>query len=183
VEDIQNYREAEWLGKMLAALERGRSQNERQIINKMVELGHDPLDLAAIALKLARSEETQRPIAPISEVRETRPRHMAAPDGRRSERPGERRGGNQSSWGAPAAPREKGMVRLTFSKGKAHGMRPNDMVNAIAFHADIPGNIIGKIQIDTQHTLVDVPEKFVSKVLAKTGSYRIRKHLITVERA
>ncbi len=190
VEDIQNYREAEWMSKMLAALERGRSQNERQIVTKMVELGHDPLELAAVALKLARSEEIQRPIAPISEVREMSQRRTSAPDGRRgerggersSERPGERRGGSQPAWGASSA-REKGMVRLTFSKGKAHGVRPNDMVNAIAFHADIPGNIIGKIQIDTQHTLVDVPEKFVSKVLAKTGSYRIRKHLITVERA
>jgi hypothetical protein len=30
--------------------------------------------------------------------------------------------------------------------------------------------------------LVDVPEEFVGRVLAKTGSYRIGKQAITVER-
>ena len=75
------------------------------------------------------------------------------------------------------------MVRLSMSMGRSHGVRPADVVGAIAFHADIPGSTIGKIFIEDQHTLVDVPETLVSQVLAKTGKYVIRKQAFTVERA
>ena len=75
------------------------------------------------------------------------------------------------------------MVRLTFSRGRAHGIRPNDVVGTIAFHADIPGHVIGKIHIEDKRTLVDVPEKFLAQVLAKTGDYRIRQYPVNVELA
>jgi ATP-dependent RNA helicase DeaD len=78
---------------------------------------------------------------------------------------------------------EEGMVRLLLSAGKAQGTRPNDVVGTIAFHADIPGRTIGAIRIQEQHTLVDVPEKFVTKVLDKSGSYQIHRQPVTIERA
>jgi hypothetical protein len=56
------------------------------------------------------------------------------------------------------------------------------VVGTIAFHADIPGRAIGAIQIQDQHTLVDVPEQFVAQVLAKNGKYQVRKRPLTVER-
>ncbi len=66
------------------------------------------------------------------------------------------------------------MVRLSMTRGRMHGIRPNDVVGTISAHAKIPGYTIGKIVIRDQHTLVDIPEKFVEKVLAKTGNYRYR---------
>ena len=53
-------------------LRRGRYQKELQMVNQLVEIGHDPLQIAAIAVKMARREEKQRPIAQISEVQEGR---------------------------------------------------------------------------------------------------------------
>ena len=53
-------------------LRRGRCQKELQMVNRLVEIGHEPLQIAAIALKMARREEKQRPIAHISEVQEGR---------------------------------------------------------------------------------------------------------------
>ena len=42
----------------------------------------------------------------------------------------------------------------------------------------------GKITIRDQHTLVDVPEDYVSRVLGQTGSYNFREHQnVTIERA
>ena len=72
------------------------------------------------------------------------------------------------------------MVRLTLSAGKVHGARPNDVVATIAYHADIPGHAIGAIRIQERHTLVDVPEQFVTQVLAKAGLYQIRRRAVTV---
>jgi len=75
------------------------------------------------------------------------------------------------------------MVRLSLSAGKTDGLRVNDVVGTIAFHANIPGSTIGAIHIQDERTLVDVPEQFAQKVLAKTGSYRVRKKKLSVEKA
>ena len=50
---------------------------------------------------------------------------------------------------------ETGMVRLTLDVGKTHGIGPSDLVGTIAYHADIPGNAIGKIRIENQKSFVD----------------------------
>lgn len=67
-EDIQNRRESELMEKMAVWLKRGRCARERQLMTELVEQGHDLLEIAAVALKLARAKEKQRPIARISEV-------------------------------------------------------------------------------------------------------------------
>ena len=68
-----------------------------------------------------------------------------------------------------ASSHEAGMVRLTLSAGKVHGVRPNDVVGTIAHHANIPGHTIGAIRIQEHHTLVDVPADLVAQVLAAHG--------------
>jgi ATP-dependent RNA helicase DeaD len=74
-------------------------------------------------------------------------------------------------------------VRLTIRKGRIHGVRANDVVGTIAFHADIPGSTIGKIRIEDQRTFVDVPEQFLETVLTHNGNYRIGKHKVALEKA
>ena len=78
---------------------------------------------------------------------------------------------------------EEGMVRLRLNVGKEHGIRPNDIVGSIAYHADIPGRTIGAIRIEQSQTMVDVPEKFVSQVLGKSDSYQIHKQPVNIQRA
>ena len=165
-EDILNHREKELLDQLEVWLGRARYRRERELVQKLADEGHDPYEIAAAALKIARADEKQRPIASVSEVQETR---------RREPRAQKRTRGKNSH--------EAGMVRLSISKGKAHGVRPNDVVSSIAYYADIPGNAIGKIYIQDRTTLVDVPEQYAGRVLSKTGSYRIRKQTVAVELA
>ena len=76
------------------------------------------------------------------------------------------------------------MVRLSLDKGRADGIRPGEVVGTLAYHANIPGKVIGAISIQDSQTFVDVPEQFVDKVLAKEGNYRLRNNTqISVERA
>ncbi|HRQ36339.1 MAG TPA: DEAD/DEAH box helicase [Chloroflexota bacterium] len=178
IAEIQAIREAQLVEGMLVWLRRGRCRQEREMVEKLVAEGYDAVEIAAAAMKLARAEEKQRPIAPVSEVvteplRERNgrtPHHSAA----------KREFGHGRAHSTRS--HEKGMVRLSLSAGKQHGIRPNDVVGTIAFHADIPGRAIGAIQIQEQHTLVDVPEQFVAQVLAKNGKYQVRKRPLTVER-
>ncbi|MBK8899584.1 MAG: DEAD/DEAH box helicase [Anaerolineaceae bacterium] len=178
IEDIQNRREAELMEKMDVWLKRGRCARERELVTQLAAEGHDLLEIAAVALKLARAEEKQRPIARISEV-------VAEPERRnKREKFGNGRTRSKGNGRKPNSnSHEKGMVRLSLNAGKMDGLRVNDVVGTIAFHADIPGSTIGAIHIQEERTLVDVPQQFAGKVLAKTGSYRVRQKRLNVELA
>lgn len=176
VEAIQANREAQLKEKMLVWLRRGRCTQEKALVQQWVAEGYDVLDIAAAALKLARAEEKQRPIPAISEVVEEQPRQRQRPVMNGKPQPRQGKSINSRSH-------EKGMVRLSLNAGKVHGLRPNDVVGAIASHANIPGSIIGAIHIQQEHTLLDIPEQFVTQVLHKSGQYRIRRQFVTVEPA
>jgi ATP-dependent RNA helicase DeaD len=173
-EDIRNHRENELLENVKVWLARARYHREREMVARLVEEGHDPLEIAAAALKLARSDEKQRPVAAVSEVQDASPRRYEQ-GGKHLPRRGYADRETMSH--------EPGMVRLNLSLGRIHGIRPNDVVGTIAFHADIPGHTIGKIHIQDKFTLVDVPEKFAAQVLAKNGNYRIRQQLVNIKPA
>jgi ATP-dependent RNA helicase DeaD len=205
-EDILNSREARLLGQMETWLKRGRCRKEHEMAAKLLEAGYDPMDVAAAAIKLARAEDKQRPIDPVTPIGEYSGSSAGrSPSYERSSRSVETGGARpergvrdtrdardardtrdaRDSRGSrfSRVSGEPGMVRLWVSLGRQHGVRPNDLVGAIAFHADIPGNVIGKITIQDEHSLVDVPEELAARVLAKTGVVRIRKLAMQVQPA
>lgn len=173
-EDIHAHRDALLHTKLETWLRRGRARKERELAEALVAAGFDPMEVAAAALKLARAEEKQRPIAPISTVEA-----LPAREPRRSKRQNRPETGGSQAGGRASGRRshEKGMVRMMLNAGRAHGVRPNDVVGTIAYHANIPGKTIGAIRIEDGHTLVDVPEQFSEQVLA--GSYQIHRQTIT----
>jgi ATP-dependent RNA helicase DeaD len=171
VAEIQAYREAALLQRLDVWLKRGRYSREREMVSDLVEAGHDATEIAAAALKLARAEDNQRSIAPVSEVQARPPQTTSYSSRQHLQRAGR---------GQRATSHEKGMVRLSLSAGKAQGIRPNDVVGVIAAHANIPGYTIGAIRIQEHHTWFDVPEQFVAQVLAQAGHYQIRKRPVTV---
>jgi len=173
-DDIQLHRESQLLAKVMVWLRRGRCSREREIIARLLEEGHDLAEIAAVALKLARAEEQQRPIAPLEAVA-----NFSAPISAQALKRPERRKSN----GRENASHEKGMVRLLLSTGRADGLRVNHIVGSLSNHADIPGRSLGKISIQQQYTLVDVPEKLAGRVLGKGAGYRIGNKTVTVQRA
>jgi ATP-dependent RNA helicase DeaD len=192
--EIVRHRENQVIETMKIWLGRGRYKRELEMVNELIAAGHDPLNVAAAALKIARADEKQRPIAEITEVKEER--HLHRPQGqvqvRKTER-GYERGGKKESFGRRDGSgresqrrsrgdtsHEAGMVRLELNKGKIHGVRPNDIVGTIAFHANIPGYTIGKIRIEDKVTFVDIPEEVVEQVLKQNGNYRIGKEKFTL---
>jgi len=75
------------------------------------------------------------------------------------------------------------MVRMKLNKGKTHGVRPSDIVGTIAYNANIPGYVIGKIRIEDKYTLVDIPEDVMDQVLNQNGNYRIGKEKFSLTKA
>jgi len=173
-EEIAAYRETKLMEQVAIWIRRGRCTQEQQLVAQLVEEGHDPNMIAAIALKMARAEEKQRPIAPVSEVRESQRGKSRRPQ-RGANKDGDRGKGNVSH--------EDGMIRLRLNRGRSHGVRPNDVVATIARYSKVPGSSLGKIRIQDKNTLVDVPENYVKQVLAKSGMYEYKKEPVLISLA
>jgi ATP-dependent RNA helicase DeaD len=85
---------------------------------------------------------------------------------------------------APAEPVASGrMVRLFVDAGREAGVRPGDIVGAIAGESDIPGRVIGAIDVHARFTFVDIPAEYVDRVLERMRNVQIRGVPIVVKQA
>ena len=131
------------------------------------ELSAEPgADLRLIAAALSRLASRERPL----EIKEPEPRAPFERD----------RGAvrNPSSQRQPSAPRRgpprENTVRIFVSLGRSAGLRPGDLVGAIANEAGVPGRVIGAIDIRDKVSFVDVASEFAGKILSRMGRVTIR---------
>lgn len=192
-------RDARFLARLTEQLGKGTISHERALIAQLVDTSFDLVDIAAAAIKLARvgEAEFQREeiVEPAAEPKAAHAsaRKPSAWESARLERAGK---GGQKNPGKPNRQRredaavqtyfkehqaEEGMVRLRMNLGDAHGLRPGDVVGAIASEVGIPGRAIGVIDIRKDFTFVDVSEQHVRKVLIESsGQYSLRGQLVTL---
>jgi ATP-dependent RNA helicase DeaD len=74
------------------------------------------------------------------------------------------------------------MARLYISAGRQAGVRPQDLVGAIANEAGVAGGLIGAIQITDRFSLVEVPDEVADQVIKKLGRATIRGKKVQVKR-
>jgi ATP-dependent RNA helicase DeaD len=185
---VQQRRNERFLERLEVVLNQDDLSRERTMVAEMVEAGVDLQEFAAGAIRLARANEAQRPIEDVREYqeRDEYPRKSREWDkNRRSSGPETRRpqGAAQGRSRSAGDEREPGMVRLLLDVGKAQGVRPGDVVGAIAGEAGIPGRSIGAIDIRTNQTFVDVKEDHAEKVLNKVKHWTLRGQKVKLERA
>jgi len=181
VGDIHRHRENKVVETMKVWLGRGRYKRELEMVQELIDSGFDVTQIAAAALKIARADEKQRPIAEIGVVKDFYREKGVSRSGKRmvlkhSDTP---KNGNSKQYRGNSS-HEEGMVRLKINKGKIHNIRPNDVVGQIAFHANIPGYTIGKIRIEDKFSFVDIPENVVDQVVKQSGNYKIGKENFSV---
>jgi ATP-dependent RNA helicase DeaD len=75
---------------------------------------------------------------------------------------------------AAMAGAEDGMVRLFLGAGSRAGVRPGDIVGAIANEAGVPGKAIGSIDIYDGFTFVEIPTQYRDQVLTRMARATIR---------
>ena len=182
-DSIQVIREERLVEKLRIWLGRDRGRREEEIAEQLIAEGHDPIKIAAAALKMARAEEKQRPIEKLSALRSSSPSKKTS---YRKGSPRRARAGSapRRKNGKSSASTEKGMVRLSLRHGRKQGAAPGELVGEIASRANIPGSVIGRILIEDQHSLIDIPEEYASRVLGQTGAYNFRRYKnVLIEKA
>jgi ATP-dependent RNA helicase DeaD len=137
---------------------------------------YDMIDIAAAAVKLAHEAkapelsevEIAAPI--IREERPRRPRDRGAAE----KRP--KRGARVQQDGAGD------FVRIYVPLGRRSGIRPADLVGAIANEASIDSRQIGAIDIADSFSLVEVPERDADAIVAALRKTTIRGKTVKVRR-
>ncbi len=78
-------------------------------------------------------------------------------------------------------PDANGMIRLSFSIGREHGVTPRDLVGAIAGESGISGRAIGAIDIFGTNSCVEVPAEKAREIISIMRTAAIRGQNVTVE--
>lgn len=127
----------------------------------------DVMDVALAAVKLAHeSSGVTADDEDIPEVAETttRAKQQRKTDGRRGRGP------------------DGELARLYIGLGRSTGIRPQDLVGAIAGESSLRGRDIGGIEIADRFSLVEVPESSVDEVIAALKRSTIKGRKATVRR-
>jgi ATP-dependent RNA helicase DeaD len=141
----------------------------RNVVNTLTEK-FDPADVAAAAIQLAYgSKAGERLEEEIPAIRDRAPRG-AKPGGGAGRPVGKRDRGGRST----------NMACLHFGAGRTAGIRPGDLVGAIANEAGLNSNVIGPIKIADQFSLVQVPEELANGIIKVLGRTRIKGKKVTV---
>jgi len=95
---------------------------------------------------------------------------------------GSRDGGSRSDSSRPGRPQSAGMTRLYVGVGRDAGIRPQDLVGAIAGETALSGRQIGAIEIAPRFSLVEVPDASVDEVIAALRATTVKGRRATVRR-
>jgi ATP-dependent RNA helicase DeaD len=158
------------------AIESGKLDSYRAVVDSLGE-EFDLLDVAAAAVRLAHEASGNR------EGDETEIAVVASPrdDNRRDKvkKPASRLDGQRPF--ARKAKNER-MVRIRIALGRKTGVRPADLVGAIANEAGISGKDIGSIEMGNGFSLVEIPEGAVDAVVEAMSGAKIRGQRVSVSR-
>ncbi len=164
----------------------GDFDDVRVVVQSLAE-EFDLVDVAAAAVKAAH-------LATAGDGDET---EISAPSSHDADRKGPRRmGGDPRGMDGDRSPRrseggrgsrdrrdpDANIVRLWIGAGRQAGIRPADLVGAIAGEAGVPSKAIGAIEIAERFSLVEVPEDLADDIVAALKKATLRGQKVTVRR-
>ncbi|MBI9045553.1 MAG: DEAD/DEAH box helicase [Anaerolineaceae bacterium] len=165
IKAIKARRDEKFTQNIIEKLMADNPVEELNVAQQLVQWGYDPLDIAAAAIKLARSAE---PPIDTREIKGVKPKED------RSTKPRFSDNGNKPHKKRRSRKQEAGMVKFSMNLGHLHKISPGQIVGAIASGAGIPGGAIGSIDIHEKNTYLDISEKYVSSVSKKMGNWKIK---------
>ncbi|MEA2268038.1 MAG: ATP-dependent helicase DeaD [Solirubrobacteraceae bacterium] len=142
----------------------------------------DVLDVAAAAVKLAH--ESSGAGADGEEIPEEDASRAERDSGGRRERAPARegRGGREGRGARESRASGAAVTRLFVGAGRKAGIRPQDIVGAIANESYLSGDEIGAIEITDRFSLVEVPASAADEVVEALRGSTIKGKRVTVRR-
>jgi ATP-dependent RNA helicase DeaD len=175
VADLRTQRVGRTMDAVTEALGRDDLDELADVVDTLVA-EHDLREIALAALRLAHDA------AGTDEADE-----LEIPDARRYDRNQDRskgrdRGRQAGSLDDRGRDNEEPTGYLYIALGRRAGLRPGDLVGAIANEVDLPGRQIGPIRIADQYSVVGVPERVVERAIQVLNGSTIRGKATKVRR-
>jgi ATP-dependent RNA helicase DeaD len=161
------------------------------MVDRLLEQGHASTDIIAALIHLTQPEAgPERPKA-------TKPSAPAAPAARSAAPARDAADASEPRYSQskpkferervpanePRTGREPGMTPIFLNVGRKNLVTPADVVGKIAGVTRLPADIVGAIDILQRHTLVDVAEPAVDRVLEKLAGVRMKGQTLKPSRA
>jgi ATP-dependent RNA helicase DeaD len=182
VEDVNQQRVARFKQRIKAALDSGGGSAFRAMVEEVArEQGVADLDVAAALAAIVQGE------VPLLLPAESKPR--APPPPLREPRPPRERESRPPREHAPRARHEPAgrdedleMETFRVEVGRAHGVKPANIVGAIASEAGLAGKHIGRVDIRGEHSFVDLPAGMPKEILRELQKVRVMGQALRIRR-
>jgi ATP-dependent RNA helicase DeaD len=179
-EQVTDRRAERFKGRITETLASQDLDAARRLVEEyQQEFGVPIIEVAAALVLLSQGE------AQPGGGAKTSPPPVAERSPAREKRPARKDGGKS----APATgegsrePSEAGMERYRVEVGRQHGVRPGNIVGAIANEAEVDAEYIGRIQIFDDHSLVDLPEGMPAEIFRHLQSVWVSGQKLRISRA
>ena len=184
VQDVNNVRVARFKAEISEVLAAGGLESFTSLIEEFERENNIPaIEIAAALAKMARGK------TPL--LLDKNHQHPKADESWRDEKPNRferdrnERNPRERSERAPQreyAPRtaEAGMQTYRIAVGHEHGVKPGNIVGAIANEANIESKYIGRIDIRDEYTLLDLPSDLATETLSHLRGVRVAGQMLNI---
>ncbi len=189
--DLQARRLDTTLAAVRAQIVEGGLEQARAVVERLAQ-EHDVLDVAAAAIRLLHDDPIGRPGAPARPAKGSRGASkttegpslddaLASQERSRASRgDDERPRGPRSARGPRGASGPRAVLHINI--GKSAGVRPADLVGAIAGEANVDSGVIGAIRIGDDSSLVDVPAALATRIMISLRNAKVRGRRVMVRK-
>lgn len=166
--DVNQRRLVKFKDKIRSALLGDGLKQYHDLINEFIQdESADPIEVAAALARLCQGERNLL-------MDESKPEPVfAASHASGREARGERRQGGQSRGGRHMREPDANMQRYRVAVGRRDGLKPGQIVGAIANEAGIESKYIGQIEICESFSTVDLPNDMPANVMAILKKARV----------
>jgi ATP-dependent RNA helicase DeaD len=172
VAQVNDQRIARFMQRICDTLAADGLDEFRTLIERVEQSQDTPArDIAAALAKIVHGD------APLLLDAKDPPPISPPPPGRNRDKSARR-----SAGGHAARKPEVGKETFRIEIGHAHGVKPGNIVGAIANEAGLDAAHIGRIDIRNDHTLVDLPEGMPRDILRHLKKVRVCSQLLQIRR-
>ena len=185
ISDLRNRRMELTLSTLRESITEATSAGELDQFRVVVETLTDEFDVMEVALaavKLAHEATSGSDDDQVEIPDASVPKKGAQTKGKSGKGKSDQTKPGKGAGHKGARRRSEGMTRLYVGAGRAAGVRPQDLVGAIAGETALSGKDIGAIEIADRFSLVEVPDQAVDEVLWAMRRTTIKGRKTTVRR-
>lgn len=164
-------------------------EKEVNIVEKRIlEEDYTALDLAAALLHMLMGNvsediiDDRRPLRSLDELGDAE-RNRSQGGGGRNGNGGRYGGGRRDDSSRDSSRGGDNVARLFVNVGKNQGIKPGDILGAIAGESGIPGRMVGSIDMFDKYTFVEVPREHADVVLQAMKDVKIKGKNVHMEKA